>query len=251
MHILQSMKLFIDVFVKFYSKYDYKQSLKNKYTKAIRKYGYRMKKFLTENKMFGFFSRPKSDETFVLLRQSKYNRCFLIIYLGHLDELITGQLYERFGPNWKENKIGYVISIEKILLDNVIGSKEVQQELVIGSGILQESDKYRKVRIVTQGEGILPIIQQKTGSNVGLRSYFVLAQIHKTYIHLTLNQVVKASTNKEHACSIIIQDEVIQIENVNDTLCKHIWINAKLNSVIDYCTSHKDKDDSSCNLYSL
>lgn len=57
------------------------------------------------------------------------------MYLGYLDKLIRGQLHESFGTLRKEKKISYIISVKKILMDNVFGSKEDLQKLLYGSGI--------------------------------------------------------------------------------------------------------------------
>jgi hypothetical protein len=67
-------------------------------------------------------------------------------------------------------------------MNNVIGSKENLQELLFESGRLQKADKCRKARIITQGEGILPETQQKLGLNLALKSYFIVAQLHETYL---------------------------------------------------------------------
>lgn len=49
----------------------------------------------------------------------------------------------------------------------------------------------------------------------------------------------------------ILQDEIIQIQNLNDTLYKNIWNKVELNSKIDYCTCNMDKENVSYNLYWL
>lgn len=71
-----------------------------------------------------------------------------------LNDLMMSQLNESFGNDWIEGKIGYVMSMEKLLLDTVIGSKEILQELLFESGILHNKNDCRKARIVVQGEGI-------------------------------------------------------------------------------------------------
>lgn len=79
--------------------------------------------------------------------------------------------------------------------------------------------------------------------DLAIKSYFVLAQLHENYIQLTLNQVVKTSSIKENASAIIIQDEIIQIENVNENMCKHVWNHIESSDEIHYCTSHEGKKD--------
>lgn len=225
--------------------------MRDTYMDVLTDIGYRIKKCFAEHEIDDFFSKPKADEKFVVLRQPKYVQLFLMIYIGYLDELITFQLNESFVTLWNEKRVGYAISVEKMLLDNVFGCKEDLQKLLIGSGIFKEANEYRKVKIVTHGEGILPVIQQKMGLNPALKSYFLLAQLHETYIQLTLNQVVKTSSPEEDAYAIIVQEDIIQIENVNDTLCKTFWNYIKSNNLINRCTSHKDKEDLHCDVYSI
>lgn len=87
--------------------------------------------------------------------------------------------------------------------------------------------------------------------NPPLKSNFVLVQLHETYIEFALNQVVKTSTAKENESNIIVQDEIVRIENIIDTLYKQFWRHTKLNNVIYLCTLHKNKEDIHCDLYSL
>lgn len=230
-----------------------KTQFEENFTKHVSGTRSEIKKLLAENNIDSFFSKSTSaDEECVLLRQSKYIDLFLIIYLGYINELTRRQLNEKNGPDWGNDKIGYIISIEKSLLDNIIGFEETRKKLLIGSGIIQKTDERRKARIFTQGEGILPMIELKTGTHPGLRSYFVVAQLHDTNIQLTLHHVVKTSSPEEEACSIIVKDKIIQHENVVDTLCKNVWNNVIRNESISYCTLHKHgKDPFSLQTYKL
>lgn len=82
-------------------------------------------------------------------------------------------------------------------------------------------------------------------------SYFVVAHLHQTYIQVTLHQVVKTSSAEENTSAIIVKDEIIPIENVNDTLCKHVWDRSKSMGEGDYCTSHKDEENIFSDVYTL
>lgn len=142
------------------------------------------------------------------------------------------------------------MSVEKLLMDTVIGSKETLQELLFESGIIQKEIDYRKSKVVMQGEGILPAIQQNLSLNLDLKSYFVVAQLHRTHMHVILHQVLKLLSPDENASTIIVRDKIIHIDNVHDTLCKNIWNSFQLNDKISYCTSHNDIESESCDLYS-
>lgn len=253
MPILHRMKLFmdnnLDEIMKDYSNI-HQETFKNMFVHAYSKF--------KKSEMKEFFSKPKeqsksatADTSYVILRHAKYAYLFLMMYLSYLNELVMNQLHQYIGNGWREKKIGYVISVEKVLLDDMIGSKKYLQELLAGSGMLEKDDKYRKVEIVTQGEGILPAIQRNLGLDIALKSYFVVVQLHQTHIQIALHQVVQLSSREENASTIIVEDEMIHIDHVNDTLCKEILNHYRLNNGISYCTLHKDTKDDSCNLYSL
>lgn len=100
------------------------------------------KYFASKCEIDDLFSRPKEEsiiatnkEDFVILHQIEYAHIFLIMYLSYFNKLVTNQLNENFGNDWSEEKIGYIISVEKLLLDTVVGSKESLQELLFESGV--------------------------------------------------------------------------------------------------------------------
>ncbi|KAG2199462.1 hypothetical protein INT47_011574 [Mucor saturninus] len=74
-----------------------------------------------------------------------------------------------------------------------------------------------------------------------IKSYFVLAQLNEEYIQLTLNQVVQTVTDEEDAASIIIQDEIISIPSIYDSLCDHIWKHiGNISALITPCEEHEE-----------
>lgn len=217
-----------------------------------------IKKCFDKGEMTDFFSRlevkSKSapvDKVLVLIRQAEHIQLFLMMYLGYLNKLVKDQINESFGNDWKEKNIGYVILVEKLLLDNVIGPRENLIHLLVESGMLQKAIKCRKSRLITQGEGILPVIEKKLDLKLPLKSYFVMAQLHENYIQFTLHQVIKTLPTEENAATIIVRDKIIPIENVNDTLCKNIWNHIKSTKKIVCCTSHSDSKDTACDIFSL
>lgn len=229
-----------------------------KYMIAIKKAGSKINGCLVKSAIDDFFSRPgkktksaTADEKLISTCQTKYIRLFLMMYLGYLNKLVDNSLPRIFGSNWRDKNTGYIISIEKTVMDNVFSSKNNLQKLLSESGILPKLDDCRKTQVITRGERVLSAIQQKLRLKLSLQSYFVVAQLHQTYIQVTLHQVVKIKSPEENETTIMIQDKVIPIENVVDAMCKNIWNQMKLLGGIDYCTSHKNEEYSSCNLYSL
>lgn len=156
--------------------------------------------------------------------------------------MIEEKLNENYGREWKNNKIAFAVSVDKQLLDTVFCSKEKMNELLLASGILQKNVNKRKAQIFSYGEEILPAIQQKlTDLEFKMKSYFVVAQIHPKHIQLTLHQVVKLSSFEKNTATIIIQDEIIQIEDVFDALCKNIWITMLSGIHVNYCSIHENE----------
>lgn len=240
----------IDTICNKYLKFEHHLIHEKSPTDYVTKIRTQMKASRTHHELGKFFSKPKTTEKFVTISQLKYTQLFMMMYLEYVNEIITKQLVEGIGKS-KENKVGYIISVEKLLLDNYIGPQRAQKEWLIGSGIIKECDESRKVRVLSQGDGILPKLEQMTGLNFGLRSYFVVAQLHERYIQLTLHHVVKTSANESYPSSIIVQDEMIPIENVNDALCKTIWNNVRTYSRINYCTTHKNALENPYDYYSI
>lgn len=193
-------------------------------------------------------------------RQPELIKTFLIIYFGYLKETIFDRLLslmeERFKfLHFQDNIIGYTIHAEKRFLDDVVGSKQELEEMVIAGGILGFKEyNPRRTLIFSQGEGLLPILQKKFKLSLALKSYYLQAQLQEDYLQFTLYQVVVKETSTEEAAAIIIQDDIIQIENIYESVCKRIWKiidfcggqgkNGELLS-IDFCDSHKKGNDAS------
>ncbi|KAG2204162.1 hypothetical protein INT47_011645 [Mucor saturninus] len=170
---------------------------------------------------------------------------FMVTYLHCLNKRLSEKLENKLGRKWRGNYLWYGVSIDKNLLDTFFGSKNKLEKLFYAGGILQKDDTLRKVKICTGGEEILPAIQQKLfGLNFKLKSYFVVAQIFSKHIQLSLHQTVKTSSTGDDAASIIIQDEVLHIEDVYDTLCKNVMTSIRAdNCQVECCAAHKNEED--------
>ncbi|KAI7873137.1 uncharacterized protein EV154DRAFT_102363 [Mucor mucedo] len=173
-----------------------------------------------------------------------YMYFFMMTYLHCLNKQMEEKLEGAVGTNWRANNVWYGVSIDKKLLDTVFNSIKNLKKSFFGSGILGKNDELRKAKFCTRGEEILPAIQHKYQHlDFRLKSYFVVAQIYSKHIQLSLHQVVKLALPGEDPASIIIQDEMIHIHDVYDTLCKSIMKSLQINCQVDYCTTHQSEED--------
>ncbi|KAG2232454.1 hypothetical protein INT48_005171 [Thamnidium elegans] len=142
-------------------------------------------------------------------------------------------------------KIGYAITVEKMLLQRLLVTEDELRDMIYASSLVQENDDLKKLRITTQGEGLLPVIQQSFKLQFPLKSFFVVAQLYEDYVQLTLNQVVTESVlDHEDQETIVIQEEIIPIPNIYDSLCFSIWSNiTEDSSLIQLCDAHKGYND--------
>lgn len=103
-------------------------------------------------------------------RQPKLIKAFLIMYFGYLKETVLNRLLSILKEKSEslyledDDNIGYMIHVEKDFLDDIVGSKENMEELMITSGIWRcrrHSSPGRRDLIFSQGEGLLPILQKR------------------------------------------------------------------------------------------
>ncbi|KAI7894943.1 uncharacterized protein EV154DRAFT_477724 [Mucor mucedo] len=219
---------------------------------ALTAIGMKIKKCIYNHELDDFFEKPNTPEHCVFTDQKKYIRLFLMMYWGYINGQIACRLQEHPQENLEKLKIGYFISIEKPLMDYVYGSKENFQKILLGSGILQERNETIKARIVTPEEiEILSIVQQKFNLNLPLKSYFLLAQLHDTYIQLTLKQVVQISSSEKDASSILLDTRIIKIDSIDDTVCKYFWKHVKFNFTKNMSMSHNKTSRNCCDINSI
>ncbi|KAG2235805.1 hypothetical protein INT48_001031 [Thamnidium elegans] len=192
-----------------------------------------------------------SNEDLVSTEQKVYIKAFLLMYMTYIKEIILSKLRDHL--NCDDMNIGYAISIEKFLLDGVVETINDFRKIVHTSGLVQKNDRSKKLRIITQGDDILPTIQKYLHLELPLKSYFVLAQLHEGHIQLTLNQTVTCPDLKEEQESIIIEDKMVPIENIYDSLCLNVWNNLiENNDLIKLCDEHNMSDtDGVLDLFSL
>ncbi|KAI7890889.1 uncharacterized protein EV154DRAFT_234782 [Mucor mucedo] len=209
-----------------------------------------IKEWINTDKIRDFFEEPDShskntDEYASCVPIAGDSYTFLVRYLCNLNRLIVDQ--KKNFKNINDIKIGYIVSIEKCLLDNVFGSKRNLTCLLYKSDILQKADECTISSVLTQGDRILPVIKKELGLELKLKSYSVIAQLHENYVQVTLQQVV----NLDPIMTIIVQDRIIPIDNVSDSLCNSIWKHIVSTKEINCCTNHTRKEKGPCDLLSL
>ncbi|KAG2210945.1 hypothetical protein INT47_000102 [Mucor saturninus] len=163
------------------------------------------------------------------LHQEDYKNLFLAIYMGVLETLVMDQLNEEFGIDSKVEKVNYIINVERILCDSIIGSKDKLKNLLV-KGNFGDASKNGGIMRISAQEGILPAITQKLKLNIDPGGLFVVAKLRESYIQLTLHQVVEDS--------FVIKDEIIMIDNVFDALCKKLWFFVANDYGLKYCSTH-------------
>ncbi|KAG2195026.1 hypothetical protein INT47_005626 [Mucor saturninus] len=167
----------------------------------------------------------------------------MITYLYSFNEQLEENIERIYEADWRGNNIWYGVSTDKHLLDSVFGSMKKLEKLFFASGILQEGNNTRRAKFCIHGEGILPAIQHKYRHlDFKMKSYFVAAQIFSKHIQLTLHQVVKLALPKEDAATIVIQDEIIHMDDIYDSLCKNILANTQIDCEYNHCHIHNAHD---------
>ncbi|KAI9247753.1 hypothetical protein EDC94DRAFT_625549 [Helicostylum pulchrum] len=183
--------------------------------------------------------KSHSKDILVSAQQSGYIKAFILIYMIYLKKIVSSKLLDVTGHN-ADIKIGYSITIENMLLRDLFGTKEGFEDVIYASGLLRKDDARKKLRVITQGEGILPVIQQCWKLQFPVKSFFVVAHLHEDYIQLNLNQVVAEEEDQE---AFIIQDEIVRIPNVYTSLCLNMWNNiVEENSLVQMCGKHLNKE---------
>ncbi|GAA5806599.1 hypothetical protein HPULCUR_012139 [Helicostylum pulchrum] len=186
-----------------------------------------------------------NGEVLISTYKPKYINAFVLMYMIYIKEEILNKLPDHLISDHTDMKIGYAISIEAMLLNNTIGTKDILQDIIFASGLVPKDNDSKKLRITTQGERILPAIQKSLKLELSLKSYFLVCQLHEDYVQLSLHQVVTTpSSEEEEQESIIVQDEILDIPNIYDSLCTSMWQNlVQDSSLIELCEMHITSDD--------
>ncbi|KAI9259810.1 hypothetical protein EDC94DRAFT_154204 [Helicostylum pulchrum] len=185
-----------------------------------------------------------NGEALISTYKPKYINAFVLMYMIYIKEEILNKLPDHLISNQMDMKIGYAISIEAMLLKNTIGTKDSLQDIIFASGLVLKDDGSKKLRITTQGERILPAIQKSLKLEFSLKSYFLVCQLHEDYVQLSLHQVVTVpSSEEEEQESIIVQDEILDIPNIYDSLCTSMWKNlVQDSSLVELCKVHNTSE---------
>jgi hypothetical protein len=186
------------------------------------------------------------------IQQQKLIKEFLNVYLDCVKEKILVGILKKAHRHLestcvKTSQVGYLVIAEKKILDEIMGGKEELKHLMATSGIIEIGDNSKQMQIVTQGEGLLPKLQERYNINLPLKTYYVQAQLYNDYIQLALHQVVKIATAKEEETStIIVQDRIISIEDIYNSLCKCILENIESDDadidLVSICEVHLENN---------
>ncbi|KAG2236214.1 hypothetical protein INT48_008574 [Thamnidium elegans] len=185
-----------------------------------------------------------NKDIMVSTQQQVYIKAFVLIYMIYLNVIISGKTLKIAEGN-DNIKTGYAITVEKMLLQKVLVTEDELRDIIYASNLVQENDDSKKLRITTQGEGLLPVIQQSFKLQFPIKSFFMVAKLYEDYVHLTLNQVVTESgPDHEDQETIITKEEIIHIPNIYDSLCLNMWNNiTEDSSLIQLCDTHKGYND--------
>ncbi|GAA5798565.1 hypothetical protein HPULCUR_003970 [Helicostylum pulchrum] len=186
----------------------------------------------------------RSKDLLVSTQQQVYIKAFVRIYMVYINEIVLRKLPTITASN-ANIKIGYAITIDSMLLKRLFGTEDDLKDTIYASNLVQKDDSSQNLRIATHGEVLFPVIQQSFNLRFPLKSYFVIAQLYENYVQLTLNQVVTESgLENEYQEAVIIQEEMIPIPNIYDTLCFNMWSNIiEESSLVQLCDTHKDYND--------
>ncbi|GAA5808768.1 hypothetical protein MFLAVUS_002164 [Mucor flavus] len=192
--------------------------------------------------ILNFESRNK--DLLVSTQQQVYIEEFLRIYVIYINDIISRKLPTITASN-PNIKIGYAITINSMLLKRLFGTEDDLRDIIYTSNLVRKNDSYKKLRIATYGEVLFPIIQQSFNLQFPVKSFFVVAQLYENYVQLTLNQVVTESgLEDEYQEAIIMQEEMILIPSIYNTLCFNMWYNiTEDSSLIRLCDTHTGYND--------
>lgn len=119
------------------------------------------------------------EPEFQTTQHPKYIKCFLAIYFGYLlNKILANTLVlvaernQADSGSLSNKSIGYIVVVEKELLSNIIGDKENLGDIISTSGIVQRGNEQSKsLRIFTEGEGLLPVLQNEFHLDLPLKAY--------------------------------------------------------------------------------
>lgn len=213
-----------------------------------RNYGPSVKKLLDNPEILQTLSNAEEeqDDTNSRLTNVYQKECkdlFLATYLGYLLKLVMNKINENFGDSWKNKNTIRLISVEKKLLNDIFGSREELQKLLILGDFGDASKESDDMIVSIQGEDILQKIEQKLELGIGIKSKFLVVQLHHSYMELTLHHAVRALSLESSAISIVIMDKILISDDALDVLCKKLWHFISNNSIIGCGSFHEDEEN--------
>ncbi|KAG2230585.1 hypothetical protein INT48_006890 [Thamnidium elegans] len=185
-----------------------------------------------------------NKELLISTQQQVYIKSLVLIYMTYINDIVSRKLSAITGSN-DNIKTGYAITVEKMLLQRLLVTEDDLKDMIYASGLVRKDDCFKKLRTAAKEEGLFYLIQQSFELKFPLKSFFLVARLHEDYVQLTLNQVVTESDEKEkNQETVIIQDEIIPVPNIYDSLCFNMWSNlSEDSSLIQLCDIHKRYND--------
>jgi hypothetical protein len=182
-------------------------------------------------------------------RETEYIKKLYARYLSYIHDSLSRKLQPCNAL--EENRTAYVLSIEKLLLDTCIGTKQDLRDMFLSSIKQHQPSQHKNdedliCQILLRGEHKLDSIQQKLDLSLHLKSYYLQAQLHKDYIQLTLYQVIKTSFSKKNGTSTItIKDLIISIDDIFMAICDKMWahIQSAGEGFVNFCDKHCAKQN--------
>ncbi|KAI9263515.1 hypothetical protein EDC94DRAFT_606987 [Helicostylum pulchrum] len=184
-----------------------------------------------------------AEDPLVSVQQHIYIKTFVLLYMTYIKDVISSKLSGIVDPN-TSIQIGYAVTIEKLVLSRLFDTEEGLQDVIYASGLIQRNDNSKKLRVIRQEKQLLPLIQQSLELEFPLKSFFVVARFYESYVQLTQSQVVTEYSLDDDQEVIIIQDKIIHIPNIYDSLCLNMWNNiVEDNSLIQLCDTHREYNE--------
>lgn len=184
-----------------------------------------------------------AEDRLVSTQQHIYIKTFALLYMTYMKDIIANKL-SAIGDLNMNMQTGYAVTIETLLLNRLFDTEEGLKDVIYASGLIQRDEGSKKLRVIRQGKQLLPLIQESLGLKFPPKSFFVVARFYENHIQLTQNQVVTEFSLDDDQEVIIIQDKIIHIPNLYNSLCSNMWNNiVEDNSLVQLCDTHREYNE--------
>ncbi|KAI8067203.1 hypothetical protein BDF21DRAFT_111047 [Thamnidium elegans] len=116
------------------------------------------KDFLIEIENILSVERHNKDRM-VSIQQQVYIKAFVYIYMIYTNVVVSRKM-PKITADDVNIKTGYAFTIEKALLQRLRVTEDELRDMIYASNLVRKYNSYKKLRITTQGQGLLPVIQR-------------------------------------------------------------------------------------------